>query len=263
MKVAGNIAYPLRCRRRERALVAEKVRALARAVGIAHLLDRDPGTLSAGEAHRAALARTLATDPRILLLDEPLASLDVQAKSAMRSLLRNLNRSGRTIVHVTHDYEEAVALASTIAILERGRITQAGPPDEIFRRPKSEFIANFVGIKNFYRGVLTKTGANSGLFKVNGLELEIATSAPGGAGNLILRSEDITISKTMSETSARNHFRGRIKEVEKVRLGVEVLVDIGVDMAALITEASFKKMDLHPGDEVILNFKATAGKFYQ
>ncbi len=258
--VKENIAYPLKCRNLKKSEIEAEVHTFATQTGITHLLNRDTETLSLGEAQRTALARTLATHPDLLLLDEPLASLDIQAKAEMRSLLRKINADGQTVIHVTHDYEEAIALAKNIAVLENRTVVQTGTPNEIFQHPKSEFVANFAGIKNFYQGELIKKSNNIGFFKTAGVEFEVATSAENGHVNLILPGEAITISKEISESSARNHFRGEIKDIENVRLGVEVFVNIGVNMAVLITEESMIKMNLKIKDKVIINFKATAAK---
>jgi len=261
LSVKNNIAFPLKARGVSKGEINNTVKNLADNIGIFHLLHRFPDTLSLGEAQRTALARTMASKPEILLLDEPLASLDIQAKTGIRTLLRHINRTGQTIIHVTHNYEEAIALASKIAILENGTISQVGTPDEIFRHPKTSFVANFVGIRNFFKGTLKKQSKNLGTFTTDNLEIEVATDAEDGEGNMIIKSEDITISKSRSETSARNLFKGIITDIEPARLGVEISVDIGSNLAVMITRNSMEKMKLKPGVDVWINFKATSVKF--
>ena len=164
MTVKANIYFPLK--RSEQHMLNENILKVIDLLNITLLLDRYPETLSLGESHRVALARTLVTNPSCLLLDEPLSSLDAQSKYEIRSLLRKINKGlvyfGEenknkpiTIIHVTHDYEEALALATKIAVIEDGTITQEGLPEDVFRHPKSKFIAKFVGIKNFYRGTVS------------------------------------------------------------------------------------------------------------
>ncbi len=263
LTVKKNIEYSLKCKKMSSADVEIKALKIARQLEIAKLLNRMPGSLSLGEAQRVALARTLVSEPEILLLDEPLSSLDVQAKSKMRSLLRKINQSGQTIIHVTHDYEEAIALASRIAILEKNSISQIGIPEEIFRHPKSKFVANFIGIKNFYRGELKKESETFGVFKTKNIEIYVATNANAGTGNLILESEDITISKTCFESSAKNRFPGKIIDIEPARLGIEITVDIGVPVSALITQNSLEKMELKLEDEIWINFKASSARYIE
>ena len=261
LNVKNNIAFPLKARGLSKEEISNSVKKLADDVGISKHLRRFPETLSLGEAQRTALARTMASNPEILLLDEPLASLDIQAKTGMRTLLRRLNKEGQTIIHVTHDYEEAISLASKIAILENGTISQVGTPDEIFRHPKTSFIANFVGIRNFFRGTLKKQTENLGIFTTDNLQIEVATDSDDGTGNLIIKSEYITISKSSSPSSARNIFQGIITDIEPARLGVEITVDIGNHITVLITRESMEKMKLKIGTEVWISFKATSVKF--
>ena len=263
LNVRKNIEYSLKCKKMKSADIAMKITGIATQLGVDHLLNRMPDTLSLGEAQRIALARTLISEPEILLLDEPLSSLDVQAKSQMRSLLRKINQAGQTIIHVTHDYEEAIALAAKIAILEKSSISQIDIPDNIFRHPKSAFVANFIGIRNFYNGELKKESETLGIFKTKNIEFYIATNAKTGTGNLIIKSEDIIISKTSFDSSAKNRFLGEIIDIEPARLGIEVTIDIGVLISALITKNSLEKMQLKLEDKVWINFKATSAKYIE
>jgi len=261
LSVARNIAYPLKCRRVGKSIIAQEVGRLAEKTGVIHLLDRYPETLSVGEAQRTALARTLATTPDLLLLDEPLASLDVQAKMEMRALLRRLNAFGQTVIHVTHDYEEAIALAGKLAVLEKGTVVQTGSPEEVFQHPESEFIAGFVGIKNFYRGTVKRKSDGLVVFKTAGLEFDLVTEVSSGCGCLILRGEDIAVSNEEPHSSARNHFKGGVTDIEPSRMGVEVQVDIGVNVTARITRESLESLGLSKGQNVWVNFKATAARY--
>ncbi len=261
MSVRQNIAYPLRGAKRSRKMIEHEVEELAEKVGITRLLSRSAASLSQGEAQRTALARALATHPKLLLLDEPLASLDVTAKTSMRSLLRELNRDGLTIVHVTHDYKEAISLASRLAVLEKGTIVQCGTPEEVFDHPKSEFIARFTGVRNFYKGSLWRASRDLSVFKTAGLEFDVATDEPDGNGYLLLRTRDIVLSNSVPSDSQRNHFKGEVTDVEPARLGVEVTVDIGVLVTASVTDESMAALDIRLGQSLWINFKATATRF--
>ena len=261
LSVFQNIAYPLTCRKRKKEMISETVQLLAEKVGITHLLQRHAGTLSIGEAQRTALARALATEPDLLLLDEPLAALDVQAKSQMRALLRKLNAEGQTIVHVTHDYQEARALATTLAAMENGTVIQSGSPEEVFHHPKSEFIAKFTGVKNFYRGRLERRSSDLACFKITNLEFDIVTDAEDGPGCLMIDSDNIVLSETMPHSSARNCFEGVVTDIEKVRLGVEVHVDIGILLIVTVTLESRDALQLVPGKKIWVNFKASSARY--
>jgi ABC-type Fe3+/spermidine/putrescine transport system ATPase subunit len=271
LSVEANIGYSLSAlpgsERRER------VRALAEEVGAAHLLERRPGTLSLGEAQRVALARALATDPALLLLDEPLASLDAHSRTAIRALLRRLHRGGRTIIHVTHDYEEAVALATHVVVLEDGRIAQEGTPEELFHHPRSAFVAHFAGVRNFLPGRIEETGEEC-LFRSGAMRIHVATDAEAGPGYLLLRAEDITLSLERPAGSARNCFPGKIVDLEPVPHGMDVEVAAAPPptpsregrgeqqrLVARITRSSVSTLGLEPGKQVWVSWKSTAGRF--
>jgi len=263
LNVFKNIAYGFKCKRLKYKVIKNQVKRLAQNVGLSHLLEHYPTTLSGGECQRVALARAIATEPACLLLDEPLSSLDTKLRYEMRALLRKIHNTGKTMLHVTHDYEEAVSLATKIAIIEQGSICQIDKPEEIFKYPKSEFVASFCGIKNFIKGFLRSTGNGKvSQFRANGLNFFILTNATSGEGYFILRSEDIIISRTQSKTSALNSFKGIIIDIAPARLGIEITVDIGIRIAALITKESYLNLDLKYGDNVWLNFKASAGKIF-
>jgi len=266
LSVRRNVAYGVRNRRQACSVVRERINKIASDVGISELLDRSPKTLSCGEAQRVALARALATEPLCLLLDEPMSSLDVQARSGIRALLRKIHRKGQTVVHVTHDYEEAVSLASRIAVMEQGRITQVGTTHDVFTHPKSEFVARFVGIRNVFKGKLTRSlGGESGMaeFITEGVTFAILTDAGNGAGSILLRGEDITVSNIQPKTSARNAFEGIIVDIEPARLGCNVLIDIGVKVCACITTGSAEALNLTCGEKVWSVFKASALRFLE
>ncbi len=263
LDVFENIAYPLHSQKMSTAEIDVEVRRLAEKTGVTHLLDRDASALSLGEAQRTALARTLATRPRLLLLDEPMASLDVQAKARMRTLLRKLNADGQTIIHVTHVYEEAIALADQLGIIEEGTLVQTGAPETVFQHPTSRFAARFSGVKNFYRGTLEHIGGDLARFRTGGVDMELETDASEGTGCMILRSQEVFLSPAQPESSARNYFRGTITDIEPVRLGVEVHVDIGVPMVAHITTESRHALNLQIGQGIGLGFKASAPTYLE
>lgn len=259
LNVFENIAYSLK-NKLSGAELKEKVKNEAEKVGIFDKLERMPETLSGGEYQRASLARTLITGTKLLLLDEPLSSLDAKAKIEMRALLRKLNREGITIIHVTHDYEEAVSLASRIAIIENGKLVQTDKPEEIFRHPKSEFVAKFIGIKNFYSGILEECkGSEIKLFKTNDTEFRVLTDFEPGLCSLIIGSENITVSKNKIESSAQNCLAGKITDIAPARLGIEITVKVNeIEIVAILTKDSALNFGLN--DEVFVSFKASTCK---
>lgn len=262
LTVFENIAYPLKSKK-EKSIKA-KALACAEKVGATELLSRKPETLSGGEYQRVSIARSLAADNDIFLLDEPLASLDSKFKSEMRMLLRQLSRSGITVIHVTHDYEEAISLANKIGVMENGMMVHVATPEEVFRHPKSEFVAHFIGTKNFFRGNL-KTIPQSDLkeFSANGINIFCLTDVEDGEVFLTIQPEEISISTESEKGSSRNHFKGKIIDVAPAKVGFEIIVNIGTELIALVSGDSKNELQLEIGKEVWVNFKASSCKIYK
>ena len=264
LNVFNNMAYPLRNHGIAKQVIKEKVDDLAGTIGVRHLLNRYPGTLSGGEAQRVALARTLAADPDILLLDEPLANLDVKLKSDLRALLRKIHQSGKTIIHVTHDFMEAATLANKVAVVEQGRLIQHGTPEEVFRHPRNEFVARFSGIRNLFRCMVEQENADTGLYKAI-VNDSIAIQFIGGNGEkegyVMVPQEDIIISEEPLASSAVNRLQGEVREAYLSGSGMELVVDAGVEFVVAVSRKSQENMQLIPGKKVWLGFKAAAVKF--
>ncbi len=260
LRVKDNIAYALRGhkgRKEGRELVEET----ARRLDIAHLLERRPATLSGGELQRVALARALIRQPAYLLLDEPLSSLDIPLRQGLRSLLKRLNAEGQTIIHVTHDYEEALVLASHVAVFDQGRIVQTGKADDVFHRPGSEFVARFTGIRNFFPARLFREEDRQYAEIEDGQVFRVATEEPEGQGMVLIKGEDILLSREQLPSSATNQFEGQITEITPYPFGFEVSVDAGVVFTARITRESLQFLELKPGKKVWLSFKASNARF--
>ena len=153
MTVEENIVYGLKLRKLERAAIGKKLDAILSTTKLAPLAQRYPGELSGGQQQRVALARALIVEPQTLLLDEPLSNLDANLREEMRFEVRRLHDQYRyTTVYVTHDQSEAMTTADLIAVMNGGKIEQLGPPEEIYDRPRSEFVARFIGASNIVRG---------------------------------------------------------------------------------------------------------------
>jgi molybdate/tungstate transport system ATP-binding protein len=261
LSVFDNIAYPLRNASVSKSQRLEKVRQVAAELDVSHLLHRNPTTLSGGEQQRVALARTLVRKPSVLLLDEPLAALDVQLRGGIRSLLRRLNQKGQTILHVTHDYEEAAILGHRIAVVENNTIAQCGSHDEVFHHPRSSFIANFVGIRNFFAGELFENTDGIRNFRMNGVAISILSDQAAGNGFAVIRSEDIFLSPEPFDSSAANNLKGVITSVEPARVGYEISIDAGIPLIATVAKESVVRLGLEPGKTIWAGFKASAVRF--
>jgi iron(III) transport system ATP-binding protein len=153
MTVAENVAYGLKLRKLDRATIERKLAAILDTTHLRPLADRYPGELSGGQQQRVALARALIVEPETLLLDEPLSNLDANLREEMRFEVRRLHDEYRyTTVYVTHDQSEAMTTADLIAVMNAGKIEQAGSPEDIYDRPRSEFVARFIGSSNVIKG---------------------------------------------------------------------------------------------------------------
>jgi ABC-type Fe3+/spermidine/putrescine transport system ATPase subunit len=262
MTVSENIAYPLRSKHQTRVRIREEVERLADLCGIGHLLGRYPAKLSGGELQRTALARTLVSSPRYLLLDEPLASLDIPLKQDLRSLLKKISARGQTIIHVTHDFEEALTLAGKVMVISRGRIIQSGTASEVFHHPASAFMARFTGVKNYFPAVLMKQ--DDKLFahtEKDHMIRVLAEHPPGTNGFVMVRGEDIIVAPTSVSTSATNQFRGIITEIRPAMRGYELCVNTGHEFFVNTTEESPGTLGLAVGREVWISFKASGTQF--
>lgn len=197
--VAENVAFGLRMRKVDKATIAAKVKAALAMVELLGMEDRRPAQLSGGQQQRVALARAIVIEPRVLLCDEPLGALDKKLRQQMQFELKQLQKSlGLTLVFVTHDQEEALAMSDRIAVMNTGRVEQVGTPVEIYDRPQTRFVADFIGDTNLFRGQrVTIAAQKTGLAAGNGLVLALpdAQHAPdGGVLSVALRPEKIRLS---------------------------------------------------------------------
>ena len=191
MTVFGNIAYPLKVRRTPAAELRERVQAAAEKVQLGDLLDRKPRELSGGQRQRVALARAIVRRPQVFLMDEPLSNLDAKLRVTMRAELKHLSHELQiTTVYVTHDQIEAMTLADRVAIMNRGRIQQLGPPEEIYNDPENLFVAGFIGspAMNLVAGEIAENRFRAG-------NTAIAPVAAPSRGGLVLgvRPEDLKL----------------------------------------------------------------------
>ncbi len=257
LNVAGNIGFGLRQKKIAKSEIIMKTDEIAELLGISHLLSRYPGTLSGGEKQRIAIARAVVTEPKVLLLDEPLSALDSRTTERLQAELARIHEiTGTTTIHVTHSFGEAFALGDRIAVMCGGRIIQVGAPDEVFRRPNSEFIADFVGVENLFRGK-SVVHDDIALVHADGMSM-VSSSLKSGDVSISIRPEDILISKKEIETSARNSFYGEITEVKNMGTIMRVVVDVGVPVVVALTKQSYEDMGLLCGVRIWIVFKASA-----
>jgi len=232
LTVARNVAYGLETRRVSAGAIASRVDELLALVGLTRHKNKYPAQLSGGEQQRVALARALAPSPALLLLDEPLSALDARVRQSLRHEIRGLQRRlGVTTVMVTHDQEEALAMADRIVVMNAGQVEQVGAPTEVYRRPSTPFVARFVGQMNFLSAV---AGARSGWARVGAVELRHQPgfeAPPGGVLTLAIRPEEITVGP--AALHGDNRLTARITAVQFLgaftRLGLAPIVEGGRD----------------------------------
>jgi thiamine transport system ATP-binding protein len=237
--VARNVGYPLRLRREPRGRIAQRVGELLRLVGLPDAGDRMPDTLSGGERQRVALARALAVDPRLLLLDEPLSALDRDLRETLAGQLREiLVASGTTTVMVTHDQEEAFAVADHLGVMRDGRLVQAGPVAEVWQRPVDAWTARFLG----YATVLTGEAARRVTGSADQVALRRSALRVDPAGQLAGRVLSARSGPDQTRLEIEVASVGRLDAVAppgvSVRIGGEVSVSLDTSRVARIPRTS-------------------------
>jgi len=253
MTVAQNVAYGLELRKVARNTINGKLQAILATTHLEQLADRYPGELSGGQQQRVALARALIVEPETLLLDEPLSNLDANLREEMRFEVRRLHDEYRyTTVYVTHDQSEAMTTADVIAVMNQGKIEQAGPPEEIYDRPRSEFVARFIGSSNVVKGMaldethLSFSGAtlrcgggklipgHSGAVAIRQHAVRLWASKPDGAQNVVpgtvTRQVFLGASRDyMVETADGTQIRVVASAAENIPQGASVWLDMPAD----------------------------------
>ncbi|MFK5925071.1 MAG: ABC transporter ATP-binding protein [Desulfuromusa sp.] len=255
LSVADNIRYGLHFHHRDKQAGEKRLHELLELFNLQELKNRSPETLSGGEQQRIAMARAMIIDPQVLLLDEPLSALDPRLREEFRSILNQLQQNtSATILMVTHDFSEALALGGHGAVINRGTVEQIGSMADLFQRPQSTLVADFVGMKNLFEVHLQNEIAELGSLKI-----QLGRDFNEIRGYIAIRPEDIVLSTTQLQSSMRNCFRGTISQI--ISQGFYFEVHMGVDevsFCALVTKGALLEMKLAEGKEIYLFFKSTA-----
>jgi molybdate/tungstate transport system ATP-binding protein len=253
--VQENIIFGPKMRREKPGQIATALNRVVKLLGIEYLLQRKPDTLSGGEKQKVALARAIVTDPEVLLLDEPLGALDPQSRDhVQQELIRLQDELGITVLHVTHDFEEAITMGDRIAVIGEGAIRQVGMPDEIFRHPSSEFVARFTMAGNVFAGAAVKEDDGKTVFLVEGARI-LADADMEGPCNASIRPEDILVSDSAAAVFAEerdNHFTAAVTQVVNKGSVVHLTVNLPPPMTCLLTRHSYEQMNLRIGQKAYL-----------
>jgi tungstate transport system ATP-binding protein len=260
--VFENAASGLKIRGLDRSEIQRRVGLNLQRFGITHLLDRSARKISGGEAQRVALARALATQPEILLLDEPFSSLDPPTRESLIGDLEGILRETQTTtIFATHDRLEALRLSDRIAVMNRGQILQIGAPAEVMNQPVDEFVASFVGVETILAGRVVREGRGTFRVAAGNQEVEaVGNARTGESVVLCIRPENVTLAIPPAKeiSSARNIFPGRVLKLIPLGLYYKVHLDCGFPLVAYLTLSSLEGLSLIEGKEVLASFKATA-----
>jgi iron(III) transport system ATP-binding protein len=259
MNVFGNVAFPLqvesRDKRPSKSQIKERVERTLAIVKLDHLADRQATDLSGGQQQRLALARALVMEPPLLLLDEPLSNLDAKLREEMRFELKRLQRDlNVTAVYVTHDQVEALAMSNFVAVMRDGRIQQLGKPREIYERPLSRFVADFIGTSNFIEGTV-QTRDGEGFFRITTSEGILRAHSEAmlreGAGVVVtVRPEHVEIAPEPPGASVPNRWRGKVAARAFLGESVDHVVAVGKLEIRARTNPS---ISIPPGTEVTVS----------
>jgi molybdate transport system ATP-binding protein len=252
LSALDNVAFGLRCHGRPRGEARRIASEWLERMGLADRARARPDALSGGQAQRVALARSLAVEPRLLLLDEPLAAVDVQGRAQLRRDLRKhlASFSGVRLL-VTHDPLEAFALADRVIVLEQGRIVQRGTPAEVTARPRSRWVADLAGV-NLFRG----TAAGTRVTLDGGGELIVAEPQAGDVF-AVVHPRAVSLLRTNPDGTPRNVWRGPIDEIDEEGPIARIRVGTAPPIVAEVTVAAVEALRLAAGEEVWVTVKAT------
>lgn len=270
MSVYDNVAYGLRQDKINKADIERRAIEVLRMVGLAEFSQRKPETLSGGQKQRVALARAIVKQPRVLLLDEPLAALDRKLRVEMRLELKRLQHElGIAFIFVTHDQEEALTMSDRAAIMNFGRVLQVGTPEELYEAPNSLFVADFIGESNVFNGVIEMWGKEITVkqgdivLRVSPEAIERVGMSDGDSVAIVVRPEHIQIRSAdaeMFEYERMNYYKGRIVEVVYLGSTRNYIINLDNDTRVLAqTQAGEHSEGVAAGDQVFIGWDIKRG----
>ncbi|MEZ0094142.1 ABC transporter ATP-binding protein [Streptacidiphilus sp. EB129] len=262
LDIFENVAFGLR--RRGFKSVKQPVEAMLELVELGHLAKRKPNQLSGGQQQRIALARALINQPQVLLLDEPLGALDLKLRRQMQIELKRIQTEvGLTFVHVTHDQEEAMTMADTIAVMNQGRIEQMGSPAELYENPATTFVANFLGQSNLIPGTVEGVDGDVVTVSAHGRTLTLpAARCRATSGTVILgvRPEKVQIAETEADVpSGFNSLSGTVVDTSFIGVSTQYLVNLPSGEEVSVFEQNTGRAIQRPGNEVVIYWDPSQG----
>ncbi len=264
MTVAQNVAYGLRFQHVPEPDIARRAAATLEHVGLKGLEDRTPGQLSGGQQQRVAVARALVLNPRVLLLDEPLSNLDAKVRARLRSEIRRLQQELHiTTIYVTHDQEEALVLSDRIAVMDAGRVLQIGTPIDLYERPASLFVADFIGINNLVPGTAVEVaGGIAAITTPAGVlrGMVVGSISPGSRAVAAIRPENLALDGG-GGTDVALHGRVVLSQYLGSLVRYEVEAGDGVTLRVDVSDPK-RHLLLMPGREVSVGFSASSAQVF-
>jgi molybdate transport system ATP-binding protein len=253
--VLMNAAYGVRGHRRER---EQRAREVLERFGIGHLASAKPGELSGGERQRVALARAVASDPQILLLDEPLSALDAVTKAEVAAELElRLRELSLPTILVSHDFADVLGLAHRVSVLQEGRIVQTGSPSELVEAPSSPFVASLAGV-NYFAGIASRRGDLTEVRSDHWARPLLSTDDALGSVAVVVYPWEVSLAAHAPDGSALNAVPGPVRRVAPMGNRARVSVEGRPPVVAEVTEESVRHLGLAPGVAVVASWKATA-----
>jgi molybdate/tungstate transport system ATP-binding protein len=261
MRVRQNVEFGLKMRGIPEEKRTKTVDSVLTLMGLTHLADKLPATLSGGEKQKVALARVLAFDPKVVLLDEPLASIDEESSRATKVELKRIHRDLKvTLIHVTHNQMEAFSLAERVAIMNRGQIVQVDQAKSLFSSPGDEFVARFLGYENIFKGKLLKQDGRLSFVEIDGCVIKAVGNLKDDDCSVGIRPEDISLSTKPVFSSYTNVLSGAVADCTDMGPIVSVSVDSTPKVKATVNKGSFLELNPERGTQVWLSFKPESVK---
>jgi len=258
LQVRDNISFGLMWRYKSQKEIDDAVDRVIELLNLQNLLDKRPWALSGGESQKICLARAIAIRPDLLILDEPLGSVDAGSREfTERELKDTHNRLGLTTIHVTHDFEEAIALGDRVAVMIDGNIVQVGTPDEVFHHPNSEAVARFLMTRNIFDGEVQESPDGQSFFHLDGKTIPVNTSLRGKR-HASVRPEDITIFVNPPDSDTSNCLQGTITRISDRGSIAYVWIDVPPEFTCLMLRPSLKEMGLQEGQQISIKINVSA-----
>jgi molybdate/tungstate transport system ATP-binding protein len=261
INVFENVEFGLKMQRVSPTKRSKAVEKMLEIMGLEKMAKVMPATLSGGERQKVVLARVLVTEPKVVLLDEPLTSIDAETSRSLRNELKRINREFKVaFLHVTHDLIEAFSLADKVAIMMDGKIVQAGTPNDVLSNPVDESAARFLGYENMLHVKLVKYEDGISEVNANGIPIKLKGKMESNAATIAIRPEDLVITTEAPVSHDWNSLEGEVREYANLGPLIEVTIDAGLMLKISIDKRSFLRMNLIEGKHVHVAFKADSVK---